>query len=115
MKTPLLSPTEKQIAESVASGNSLKEIAAQRFRSLETVKTHVKNICKKWNARGVVDITRIFTLENTDLFKNCVIAFFIGLQSFMVLGSLKVERKVSTRTSHSVVRVVRGKRKNEWA
>ena len=91
--TNLLSPTEKPIAESIALGYSMKEIAAKRFRSVETIKTHIKNICSKWNARGVVDITRIYTIENSDKFKLMILIFFLSIQGYSIAGNLNTERK----------------------
>lgn len=82
--TQMLSPTEIEISESVALGNSMKEIATQRFRSIETIKTHVKNICFKWNARGIVDITRIYTIENSSKFKLLIVGIFLGVQGFLI-------------------------------
>jgi len=101
--TNQLSPTERPIAESIALGYSMKEIAATRFRSVETIKTHIKNICSKWDARGVVDITRIYTIENAERLKMMIVALFLGVQVFLItpdsnaqLRNAKPQRTIRT-------------------
>jgi len=42
-----LTPQEQKIAEAIKSGKTNKEIAAELFISLSTVKTHINNIYKK--------------------------------------------------------------------
>ena len=108
--TTMLSPTEKEITEQIAMGNSMKEIAAERYRSVETIKTHIKNIRTKWNARGVVDITRIYTIENADKMKMLIAVLFLGIQVFFIVpdNSAQLRRSRTQRTVR-----VRSKRKNE--
>lgn len=105
----ILTKTENEIARSVALGDSLKMIAAGRYRSIETIKTHIKNICKKLDARGVVDVTRIYVLEHPEFFKNLIVAFFISVQSFIVMCSVDVDLRRHSNSS----RIVRVSRKNK--
>lgn len=107
--TRMLSPTEEEITKQIVLGNSMKEIAAERFRSVETIKTHIRNIRAKWNARGVVDITRIYTLENADKFKLMILIFFMSIQGYCIAGNLKTERRAS---SVRVTRTIRTSSRN---
>ena len=55
----LLTPTEKEIAQLIALGKSVKEIAAERCLSFHTVNTHKKNIFRKMEVRTVHDLTKL--------------------------------------------------------
>jgi DNA-binding NarL/FixJ family response regulator len=50
-KSPL-SPRERQVLELLSTGYIYKEIADQLDIGVETVRTHVKNICQKMHARN---------------------------------------------------------------
>jgi DNA-binding NarL/FixJ family response regulator len=50
-----LSPREQQVIESLASGLLYKEIADQLDIGIQTVRTHVKNICLKMHVRNRVE------------------------------------------------------------
>jgi DNA-binding CsgD family transcriptional regulator len=46
-----LSPREQQVTALVCLGYTNRQIAGQLFISIETVKTHVQNICRKYGLR----------------------------------------------------------------
>lgn len=46
-KTALLTPREKEVIELISKGKLEKEVAAELFLSLKTVKTHISNIYEK--------------------------------------------------------------------
>ena len=48
-----LSKTELQIIEKLAEGHKTPEIAAARFRSQETIKSHIKNARRKLGAKTI--------------------------------------------------------------
>jgi DNA-binding CsgD family transcriptional regulator len=52
-----LTPREMQIISMVSQGNTNQEIADKIFVSLNTVKTHRKNIMKKTKCKGTADLT----------------------------------------------------------
>jgi DNA-binding CsgD family transcriptional regulator len=54
----LLTPTERRVAELVASGRSNPEIAATLFVSVKTVEANLTRIYRKLGLRGRVDLTR---------------------------------------------------------
>jgi DNA-binding NarL/FixJ family response regulator len=49
---PPLSPRERQVLELLSTGYIYKEIADKLGIGVETVRTHVKNICQKMHARN---------------------------------------------------------------
>ena len=53
-----LSPRESEILKLVAGGFTNKKISEQLFISIETVKTHRKNICKKLETNKVTDYVK---------------------------------------------------------
>jgi DNA-binding NarL/FixJ family response regulator len=61
--TPRLSPQEARVAMLLAAGHQDKEIAAQLHVSLNTVKTHVKNILRKLNVRSRWEVARALRAE----------------------------------------------------
>lgn len=50
-----LSAREQEVLELMAAGSRYKEIASQLGISVETVKTHVKNICTKMHVRSRIE------------------------------------------------------------
>ena len=54
----LLTDTEKDILLSLHEGKSQKEICRERFIEPATMKTHVRNICKKMKYRSMEDVLR---------------------------------------------------------
>ena len=54
----LLTDTEKDILLSLHEGKSQKEICRERFIEPATMKTHVRNICKKMKCRSMEDVLR---------------------------------------------------------
>lgn len=54
----LLTDTEKDILLSLHEGKSKKEICRERFIEPATMKTHVRNICKKMKCRSMEDVLR---------------------------------------------------------
>jgi DNA-binding CsgD family transcriptional regulator len=53
-----LTPTERRIAELVASGHSNPEIAANLYISVKTVEANLTRIYRKLGLRGRVDLAR---------------------------------------------------------
>ncbi len=47
-----LSPTELEVLQNIARGLENREIATKTFRSIETIRTHVKSILYKLKARN---------------------------------------------------------------
>ena len=47
-----ISPREKQVLKLLAEGKSNKQIADEIFLSIETVKTHIKNIFQKLEVKS---------------------------------------------------------------
>ncbi|PCJ66856.1 MAG: hypothetical protein COA58_05235 [Bacteroidetes bacterium] len=58
-KLDILSKSEYEIAELLIQGKSSKEIAEETFRSKETIDTHRKNIYRKLEINGIVDLLRL--------------------------------------------------------
>lgn len=54
-----LTDAEIEVVESLFRGHQPKEIANQRGRSLETVRTQVRQICRKTDTHGHVDIVHL--------------------------------------------------------
>lgn len=48
----MLTPRQLDILEAIAAGVSTKEIAAARWNSAATIKSHVRNILTRLNARN---------------------------------------------------------------
>lgn len=80
-----LSTREMQVADLVHQGKIEKEIATELYISLETVRTHTKNIRRKLNARNIADITRIYILELNKPAKVLIMFFFLSLQGFIMV------------------------------
>jgi DNA-binding CsgD family transcriptional regulator len=53
-----LTPTERRVAELVASGHSNPEIAASMFISVKTVEANLTRVYRKLGLRGRVDLAR---------------------------------------------------------
>jgi DNA-binding CsgD family transcriptional regulator len=53
-----LTPTERRIAELVASGHSNPQIAATLYISVKTVEANLTRIYRKLGLRGRVDLAR---------------------------------------------------------
>ena len=53
-----LSSREQEVLETLAKGYSYKEIAAQLFISIETVRTHIRNIYEKLHVRNRAEALR---------------------------------------------------------
>ncbi|MFD1292670.1 helix-turn-helix transcriptional regulator [Lutibacter holmesii] len=62
MKTTL-SKTELKVASYISEGMISKEIADKMCVSVNTVRTHTRSIRRKWAAKNIADITRIFILS----------------------------------------------------
>lgn len=56
--TPKLTGTEKEILKAIASGQTTKEIAAERFSSVHTITTHRKHIFRKLGINNVQEAVR---------------------------------------------------------
>lgn len=54
----VISPREQEILEQMIKGNTSEEIAKQLAISVETVKTHRKNILKKTKSENCIDLLR---------------------------------------------------------
>lgn len=61
-----LTNTETRVVHCISQGFVFKEIANMMFVSTHTVHTHARNIRKKWNARNIADMTRIYILSLED-------------------------------------------------
>jgi len=57
MKHFELSPREIEIVNEVAKGKTNQQIADEKSISLNTVKTHLKNVFQKTNSRNRVELT----------------------------------------------------------
>lgn len=66
-KVSHLSPREKEILNLIGSGKTTKEIADKLCLSEMTVSTHRKNICRKLNLEGKIDIIRYATEHKFEL------------------------------------------------
>jgi two-component system invasion response regulator UvrY len=54
-----LTKTEQKVARKLASGQKSQSIADELFRSVDTIKTHKKNIYRKLNVNGVSGLTNL--------------------------------------------------------
>lgn len=54
-----LSPTEARLVQALSEGYSLKEFAASRQISYETVRSHIRRILQKMGVRRQADLVRI--------------------------------------------------------
>lgn len=58
-----LTPTEKKIIQMLASGQSVKKIAAAEYRSPETINNHKRNVFKKLGINKLPELV-VFAIEN---------------------------------------------------
>ncbi|HPJ22827.1 MAG TPA: helix-turn-helix transcriptional regulator, partial [Clostridia bacterium] len=59
-----ISEREREIIEALAQGKTNKEIAAELFISINTVKTHIKNIYRKLDIRNRVQLLHKIKITN---------------------------------------------------
>ncbi len=59
----ILTPKEKEVLQSLAEGNSSKEIGAALHISVKTVETHRQKIMNKLNLRSVAELTKFAVRE----------------------------------------------------
>ncbi len=59
-----LTVREKEVLTAIAAGKGNKEIAGMLYISLETVKSHVKHIFKKFKVKNRVEAARIAIKRN---------------------------------------------------
>jgi two-component system nitrate/nitrite response regulator NarL len=52
----VISPIEKKVIYSIIKGETTKEIASNIFRSEETIKSHRKNLLKKFNCKNMPEL-----------------------------------------------------------
>jgi DNA-binding CsgD family transcriptional regulator len=57
-----LTPREQEVAQLLVQGKTYKEMAAELFVSLPTVKTHVSNIYAKANVRNRLELSNLLML-----------------------------------------------------
>jgi DNA-binding NarL/FixJ family response regulator len=57
----VLSPREQEVAALVCLGDTNRQIAARLRLSLETIKTHVRNILRKLNLASKDELRRAFS------------------------------------------------------
>lgn len=62
----LLTDTEREILSALHEGKSQKEICRERFIEQATMKTHIRNICKKMKSRSIEDALK--SVEQSGLF-----------------------------------------------
>lgn len=66
MKHFELSPREIEIVNEVAKGKTNQQIADEKSISLNTVKTHLKNVFQKTNSRNRVElIIKVQNIKNS--------------------------------------------------
>lgn len=56
MSNPELTPTEKKVLQKLLEGKSNKEISESLEISINTVKTHLKKVFKKTNAKSRIEL-----------------------------------------------------------
>ena len=54
-----LTPTEHEVADALLNGAQVRQIAEQRGNSIETVRTHLKNILSKTGSSSQLDLMRL--------------------------------------------------------
>lgn len=52
----IISPVEKRVIYSIIKGRTTKEIASEIYRSEETIKSHRKNLLKKFNCKNMPEL-----------------------------------------------------------
>ena len=62
-----LTPREQEVAQLLVQGKTYKEMAAELFVSLPTVKTHVSNIYAKAQVRNRLELSNILTLSRNKI------------------------------------------------
>ena len=65
----VLTKTELLISAYATAGYDVKEIAAEIYRSVYTVRTHIQHIREKNNLKNMAEISREFVLEFGDPYK----------------------------------------------
>ena len=94
----LLTAREQTIAELITQGNAQKEIADELFVSPHTVRNHIINIMKKWDARNSVDVARKYILQNPKQFFTAIC--FLIIQSMIVFNCETMEIRRPVRNSN---------------
>lgn len=59
VELPRLTKREKQILQSISTGNTSAEIAEKLFISVITVETHRRNLLQKFNAKNMIELVKI--------------------------------------------------------
>ena len=115
MKLSELSSAELRVLEQIAYGFSEKEIAEKLFLSKATVHNHAYNIRKKLDARGAVDLARIFILSFdsprerfVDTVRRYSLVFaFVILQGYTMMAAPDMAIRKPVRTGVRTCRVIR--------
>lgn len=121
-----LSRRESEIAGHLALGKTEKEVAEELFLSVDTIHAHKKNIFRKWGAKSVVDVARMFIehivkvdvsklikkeISEMSTYKVCVTLFLLSLQ--FVASYHGVEQRRTRMGVKSISVSVCRTRKNE--
>jgi DNA-binding CsgD family transcriptional regulator len=61
-----LTKQEKKMLVSLSSGKLYKEIAAENFISIDTVKKHLKNVYKKLSVKSRAEAIEKYNQQNND-------------------------------------------------
>ena len=103
-----LTQTEIIVAHSVAQGFAEKEIADLMFISVHTVHTHARNIRRKWNARNIADVTRMYilSLDDPKLVMKAIVCLMIHVGITLFDAQPDMRRPSSVRSSR-ISRVVK--------
>lgn len=63
----MITTRETQIAELITWGQTEKDMARNLFLSVDTIKTHKKNLMRKIGANNIADVTRWFIVKTTSI------------------------------------------------
>lgn len=99
-----LTNAETIVAHNVAQGFAEKEIADRLCVSVHTIHTHARNIRRKWNARNIADVTRIYilSLENPKLVLKAVLCLTIHIGVALYEADSDLRKPLRSKLAKSV-------------
>lgn len=73
-----LTRTEVEVLKDLAQGFTQKEIAQRRFRSVDTIKSHVSHVMRKFHARNAVNLIALAKDFGLIMLLLCLFAQFLS-------------------------------------
>lgn len=110
----MITAREQQVAELISWGQTEKDIARNLYLSVDTVKTHKKNLMRKIQARNIADVTRWFfstvtkvSLTKSQFVRQTISIFLLSLALFDISGHRDIYRVFPARRVERTLRTRR--------